>query len=87
MSLGVMPSDEIEKKYGFHDYLALGKAVMTGNLKAYEEVSFSWYFSLSLKDNATKAKRIYCKWNIPCLRTSEDHCLSEFTEANIQYRL
>lgn len=39
MSLGVMPSEEIEKTYGFRDYLALGKAVTSGNLRAYEEVS------------------------------------------------
>ena len=39
MSLGVMPSEEIEKTYGFQDYMALGKAVISGNLRAYEEVS------------------------------------------------
>jgi nuclear mRNA export protein PCID2/THP1 len=38
MSLGVMPSEIIEKKYGLQDYLTLGRAVISGNLRVYEEV-------------------------------------------------
>lgn len=38
MSLGVMPSNQIGKKYGFDEFLQLGQAVICGDLRSYEEV-------------------------------------------------
>ena len=82
MSLGVMPSDQIAKKYGFHEFLQLGQAVISGDLRSFEEVSIhiKLFFFLNfyifndkisesnneLLDITKEPKRIYFKWNLPC---------------------
>ena len=38
MSLGVMPTDLIATKYGFHEYLAMANAVRVGDLRTFENV-------------------------------------------------
>ena len=38
MSLGVMPTDLVATKYGFHEYLAMANAVRVGDLRTYETV-------------------------------------------------
>lgn len=39
MCLGVMPSEGVGRVYGFHDFVRMGRAVVNGDLKTYEEVS------------------------------------------------
>jgi hypothetical protein len=38
MCLGVMPAEAVGRLYGFHDFVQLGRAVVNGDLRTYEEV-------------------------------------------------
>ena len=42
MSLGVMPTDLVATKYGFHEYLAMANAAKIGDLRSLEKVHCIW---------------------------------------------
>lgn len=82
MCLGVMPGEAVGRLYGFYDFVQLGRAVVNGDLRTYEEVLISnnafssllffiRFILMQQSDHVSKPTFIHLQWHLPCTRAGE----------------